>query len=381
MVNILNYPEATKMLVYISIIAMNLDSFTAGFFAIIRGFHNLIFESIASVIFQIIVLVFGVSALRLGLDLRWLVVALVTASSFNFFYSYTISSRTLGFLILPKWNSIIIRQIVILTAPFAFYAIFQKAYMYLDAVLLSKMAGDYFVGIYQVPFKIVFALQFLPMAFTASLYPAMSSYWVNNRKQLAISFERAMNYLIIISVPIAIGISVLSDKIVLLFKSGYTDAVLPMQIIMLALIFIFINFPIGSLLNACEKQRTNTINMGIVLLASIILNIILIPKFQAVGATITVLTTNALMFMLGIYWVPKLISFNAKKIVLIFLKVAVSAGLMTLLILVLKPYWNIFLIIAISGLAYFAILFLLKGFKKEDVLSIYNSFIKKKTNE
>lgn len=377
LVNILGYPELTKTLVYISIISMNLDSFTAGFFAIIRGFHNLIFESIASVLFQLIVLVFGLTALCLGLDLRWLIAALVAASFFNFIYSYFLSSKILGFMILPKWNSIIVKQLVILTAPFALYAIFQKAYMYLDAILLSKMAGDYFVGIYQVPFKIVFALQFLPMAFTASLYPAMSSYWINNKKQLAVSFERAMNYLIIISVPIAVGISILSDKIVLLLKEGYSDAILPMQIIMIALIFIFINFPIGSLLNACEKQKINTINMGAVLLFSIALNLILIPKFQAIGATITVLATNALMFALGIYWVPKIIDFKLKKICLIFAKVLLSAALMMILILFMKNFLNIFIIIIIGAVVYFFILFCLKGFKKEDLLSIYQSLLKK----
>ncbi len=380
LVNILDYPSLTKTLVYISIISMNLDSFTASFFSIIRGFHNLLYESIASVLFQIIVLVFGLSALHFNLGLKWLIFALAVASVFNFLYSYIIATKTVKFIIFPKWNNFIIKQILFLTAPFALYAIFQRGYMYFDTVLLSKLAGDYFVGIYQVPFKIVFALQFLPMAFTASLYPAMSKYWIDNKEQLAISFERAMNYLIIISVPIAIGISTLSDKIVLLLKSGYSDAILPMQIIMFALIFIFVNFPIGSLLNACEKQKVNTINMGITLLASIILNIILIPRFQAIGATITVLITNAVMFILGIYWAPKIINFHAKKIFITFFKVCVSALIMMLLILYLKQFLNIFVIITISGVVYFVALFLLKGFRKEDILSIYQSLTKKKAN-
>ncbi|MFA4941801.1 MAG: oligosaccharide flippase family protein, partial [Patescibacteria group bacterium] len=53
MINLMGYPAITKNLVYISSICMILDSFSTTFFAVIRGFHNLKFESIASVIFQL----------------------------------------------------------------------------------------------------------------------------------------------------------------------------------------------------------------------------------------------------------------------------------------------------------------------------------------
>lgn len=380
MIDILNYPEITRKLIYVSIISMNLDSFTAAFYSMIRGFHNLVFESIGAILFQIVVLMVGLSMLYSNSGLVWIISALAVASVFNFLYSYVIASRTLKFRLLPSWDFSSIKNILVLTLPFAFYGIFQKAYMYLDTVLLSKLANDHYVGIYQVPFKIVFALQFLPMAFVASLYPAMSSYWIDNKKQLAISFERALNYLLIISIPISVGIISLADKIILLFKSGYEEAIFPMQIIICALIFIFLNFPVGSLLNATERQKVNTFNMGIVLIFSVGLNFILIPRYQAVGASVTVFATNFLMFVLGMIWVPKIIDFNFKKIVVIFLKVFASAFLMSVFVVYFKDYLNIFLNIIIGALLYFVFLFILKGFKKEDAMSIYQSFLRKKSN-
>ena len=82
--------------------------------------------------------------------------------------------------------------------------------------------------------------------------------------------------------PIIVGIYLLADKIILLFKAGYDGAILPLQIAIIALFFIFVNYPIGSLLNACDRQLRNTINIGIVALASIVLNFIFIPRLQAV---------------------------------------------------------------------------------------------------
>lgn len=375
LVNLLGYSTLIRHLVYLSCICMILDSFSTTFFAIIRGFHNLKFESIGAVIFQLIVMIFGLIALYSGMGLQWLIGSLVLASCFYFLYSSVILWKKWHINIMPLYNKKLIKTLIKITIPFGIFMILQRFYIYFDSVLLSLIMGDKSVGLYQPAFKIIFALQFIPMAFTASLYPAMSNYWINNKEKLIITFERAMNYLIIISIPISIGIIALSNQVTVLLKSNYNGAILPIQIIMLALLFIFINFPIGSLLNACDRQKINTINMGIAVAASIILNLILIPKFQVVGASITVLATNALMTILGIRWTYKIIQYNYKKIFITFLKSLISAMIMGLMILYLKSLINIFFIILISGLVYFIVLFLLSGFKKEDVISVWKSFV------
>jgi O-antigen/teichoic acid export membrane protein len=215
------------------------------------------------------------------------------------------------------------------------------------------------------------------MAFVASFYPAMSFYWANDKKQLARSFERAVIYLIIISLPISAGVIAIANKIMLVFRSDFNDAVLPLQIIIAALIFIFINFPIGSFLNACDKQKQNTVNMGIVLIASVSLNLILIPKFQAVGASITVLAANSLMTALGAYWVLKTISFDYKKVLLVFLKTLLAATLMASLVFFLKETVNFFIVVAIGGVVYAALLFLFGAVTVRDMKNMYILFFHK----
>ncbi len=376
-INWLGYPVITKQLVYLSSICMILDSFTATFFAVSRGWHNLFFESIASVIFQLIVLITGLAVLKLNLGLAWLMTSLIAASIFNFLFSFCLLWFKWRIKPRPSFNAILFKTIIKISIPFALFFIFQRIYTYLDSVLLSIMAGDEYVGYYQVAFKIIFALQFLPAAFTASLYPAMSAYWASNRGQLAITFERAMSYLIIISLPIAIGIASIADKVILLFKSGFDQSILPIQINMAALLFMFVAYPIGSLLNACDKQTVNTINMGITVLASIILNILLIPKWQAVGASLTVAITSCLTFFLGLIWVPKIIKYRPKIITLIFIKSVIASLIMSLVIFYLKSLLNVFLVVTIAGLIYFILLFIFKAFRKEDIVSIFHSFLKK----
>jgi len=377
LVHFLGYPVLTRELVYISSISMILDSFTLVFFAVIRGSHNFLYESISSVVFQLVVLASGTAILHYGLGLRWLIGALALASLVNCLYALILLKRKFRIRIVPRFDRELAMKLIAITAPFALAAIFNRVYVYSDSVLLSHLAGDRYVGLYQVSFKIIFAIQFLPMAFTATLYPAMSSYWQNNREQLSITFERAMNYLIIISLPIAIGTIALADKIIFIFKSGYADAVLPLRIAMVALPFIFVGFPIGSLLNACDRQKKNTANVGLATLTSVLLNFFLIPKFQAAGASATVLLTNILMFVLGMRLVPGIIKLRAGKIGRTFGLSLLGGAVMGMLSCYLKDYLNIFAVVAVSAGVYFLFLFVLRVFRKDDVLGVYQSFRRK----
>ncbi len=379
-INLFNHDQLTKDLVYISIICMVLDSFTTTFFATVRGFHNLKYESISSVIFQLVVLSFGLLAMYLGLNLRWVLGTLALASIYNFIYSFWVLRHKMKIKLQLLYDAELTRSIFKVSLPFALFAIFQRLYTYLDSVFLSLLAGDYYVGLYQVAFKIIFALQFLPLAFTASLYPAMSTYWLTNKPQLTVAFERAMNYLIIISLPIIFGTIMLADEIVSVFKHDYSEAVLPLQITILALFFIFVNFPIGSLLNACDKQRRNTFNMLIVTLVSIGLNLLLIPIFKATGASFTVLLTNVLMFVLGIVWVKRIIVYSPKKNLIVFTKSLLAAVIMAVGIFYLKPWCNIFIVTLVAMILYFALIYLLGGFQKADILYIIKSFRKPKSD-
>ena len=374
---LLGYETLTKYLVYISSISMILDSFTTTFFAVSRGHHNLLYESIASILFQLIVMGFGLWALYSGFSLLYIMLALAIASLFNFIYSSLILRFKIGVKINLQYDKKFLWTLVKLAIPFAGYAIFQRLYTYLDSVLLSILANEMYVGIYQIPFKIIFALQFLPLAFVASLYPALSHYWLHNKEQLLVSFKRALNYLMIISVPIIFGTIVLADKIIMLFDSAYNQAILPLQIIIIALVFIFLNYPIGSLLNACDRQKRNTYNMGLTVVLSVFLNLILIPMYQAVGAAITVLVSNMFMFFLGLYYSSKIMDLKLKSNFIVFLKTLASAIIMAGLIYYLKNYFHVIILVLIAILVYFLFIFIFKAIKKEDVFSIYRSLIKK----
>ncbi len=171
----------------------------------------------------------------------------------------------------------------------------------------------------------------------------------------------------------------ISDKVIALFKPEYISAVPALNIIMVAVIFIFLDFPLGALLNACDRQKRNTFNMGITLLFSIILNLILIPKFNVIGAAITVVLANLLEVILDFSVVRQIVKVHMLKIFSTFVKALLAAIIMFIFIIVIKPFVNIFLLIILSGFLYLMMLLLAGAIKKEDIRSIYNSFVNKNT--
>jgi O-antigen/teichoic acid export membrane protein len=177
----------------------------------------------------------------------------------------------------PVWDKALIKQLFLIALPFGLFVIVQRFYAYFDSILLFKFIGDRGVGLYQVPFKIIIALQFLPMAFVASLYPAVSSYWQHNREKLAGAFERAVTYCLVLAIPVTFGAIAMSEQIVLLFKEQFSETSLLLKVSMIAVPFMFLGFPVGTFLNACDRQKRNTINMTVTAFISAGLNFILIP--------------------------------------------------------------------------------------------------------
>ncbi len=371
------YDPLIQQLIFISAIAMVFDNFTSSFYAVARGFHNLKFESFSSIFVQLIILVFSYFVLKGQWGIAWLMTSFVAASFFNFVYSVSIIRAVWKISPKPIWDKVMIKYIIALTIPFGLFMIVQRFYTYFDSVLLFKLAGDRAVGLYQIPFKIIIALQFLPMAFVASLYPALSSYWHNARERLAQTFEQAILYCLIISIPITFGAIALADKIVLLFKDDFGEAGALLRISMVAVPFMFLGFPVGSLLNACDRQKRNTLNMAITAVLSAIINIILIPRYGVLGACITTLITSILMLTLGFVVVPKITSINWLRLINKTFRYLIAGIGMAFFAELVKNQINPLLTIAACALVYAVLLYIVRGISKDEIAT-FTQFMKPK---
>jgi O-antigen/teichoic acid export membrane protein len=377
-VNLMNYPEITKQLVYISGVIMVLDQFTVSFWGVFRGHQNLKYEAISVVINQVLILGVGLTVLFLHLPLIYLMLPFLAGSSFSLLFSIFSVRWKLKVKFGFDWDTKVLKFLFKISIPFALIAIFSKVYGYVDTVMLSKMVGDAAVGWYSVAMKIPFALQFIPAALAAAIYPAFSYNYVHNKEQLTYTFDRVMKFLVVIVLPISFGIAILARPIIQSFYGAeYLPSTLPLQVLMLGLLFVFLNFPLGSLMNSCDKQVTNTELVGVTMVINIILNIILIPKYSFVGSAVAFLISHSLLFLAGLVIAKRIIPYKKRSLLWIGLRSLVSVGVMAGVLYLLLDYLYFAWLIIIGAVIYFAMMFLVRGLTRVDIEYFYKVLIKR----
>lgn len=377
LVNLMGYPEITKQLVYLAGLVMLIDSFSLSVYGVIRGYHNLWFESVGTLLNQLIVLVVGLIGLWSGWGLRSLMSIYLLGSLINFLWAAYNLKTIFNVSIKYQFNTKIILQLLTWSLPFAVAGILNRIFSSLDIVLLSKLTNDWSVGIYSVAFKAAFALQFLALAFSASLYPAFSTYFVYSKENLTRLFTKSMYWLIFTALPITIGTIAIADKVIGdIFGIKYLPSIPPLQILMISIIFVFLCFPIGALLNACNYQTVNTINLAIVTVFSFLANLLLIPLWGYNGSAFANLLSYTLFFILGILAVDKIINYDKKYLIVTFGKSLFAGLIMYLVVIALKNSVHFVIVIPIAALVYLGITYLLGIFSINSIKDFAKEFIK-----
>lgn len=375
LINSLGYPPVTRGLVYLSGLIMIIDQFTLSFWGVFRGWRNLKYESISIVINQIIIVAVGVVVLCLRLPLIYLMLPFICGSTFSLLFSAIAVRRVLkiNFKIFLAREEI--KFLMKIALPFALIAIFSRVYGNIDSIMLSKLIGDKAVGWYSVAMKIPFALQFIPAALAAAIFPAFSHHFMHDKEQLKLTFERVSRFLIIVALPVSFGIAVLAKPIILFFYGqAYLPAAICLQLLMLGLFFVFLNFPLGSLMNSCDRQVTNTKLVGITMLFNVILNVILIPKYSFSGAAIAFLISHLFLFTAGLIVSGRIIPFGKKDFFITFSKVLLSAFIMSAVIYALLDKIHFIALIFLGAIIYFACLVGLRGITRADWRYIFSFF-------
>lgn len=367
-INILNYPELTRNFVYLAALSIILDSFHLTFYGVFRGLRNLKYEAIGLIFGQCVILLIGLVVVFFNLSLYFLFVALISGSVFNTLYAFSLIKIKEGFFPVPRFHKETFLYLAKIATSFALAGIFVKIYSYIDTVLLSYLKGDLFVGWYSIPIKLTLAFQFVPMALVASLYPTLSYYFKNSHENLLKTFESSLRYLLVLAIPLAFGIGFLSDKIILsLYGKEFEPSIIPLQILVVGLVFAFLSFPVGSLLNACNRQITQTIILGLTMLLNIILNLFLIPRFDVIGASITASISYFFLFLVGMIYARKIAKYRLRRMFVTILKSTTASFIMVLVVIYFKPHIN-FVIVSILGMfVYGVVMYLIGGIEKEDI--------------
>ncbi len=376
--NVLKYPPLTKDLIYVSGITMFLDNLLTAFYSIFRAKKNLIYESIGIIGSQFTTLVIGTVALLNHWPLVWLIIAYTSASFLNLIYISHFIKKVYNIRMAFAWNSAVFKIFIITALPFALAGIIGRLYSYSDSLLMSKMLTAKELGLWSVPYKITFAFQFIPVALSASVYPVFSSLFLTNKIAIGPLFEKAWRYLFAIVFPVAFGLIAIADPVVKhVFGQEFLPSIVPLRILLVSLVFGFLGFITSALLNATNRQKTQTKLITLALVVNIILNLILLPVLRIDGAAIAALVSNIILCLAGFYFASRQVFINLKNIIKYINQTLWPALVMAAIVYYLSGKINYIPTIIIGGIIYLILIYFTGVISKENILIIFNKLKRK----
>ncbi len=374
-VNFLGYDSLTKNLIYLSGITMFLDNLHAVFYNVFRARKNLFFESIGVVSSQFITLIIGTTAILLHWPLYWLIIAFIIPSFCNFIFSATALKKVYNLRYNFSWDYGVFKQFIVLAVPFALAGILSRLYSYSDTLIMTKLLSAKELGWWSVPYKISFAFQFIPVALSASVYPVFSSLYIENKEKIDILFAKSWRYLLTIVFPIVAGLFVLAEYLIVkIYTPAYLPSVPVLRILLISLVFSYLSFITGALLNATNRQRIQTILVAVSLAVSVTINLIFLPRIGIMSAAYAALTGNFIMCLGGFIFSARFIKINYLVIFKYVNQTIWPAMVMGVVVYYLSLRINFLLTIPVGGVVYVGLLFvtggLSIGFLKESLVKI-----------
>lgn len=259
------------------------------------------------------------------------------------------------------------RKLIKSAKTFAFIMACVTIYWKADVIMLSKIAGVSEVGIYSAAFRILFLGMILVDSFVNSLYPVISNYFKSSRENFEIACRKASRLLILVALPISIAVSLQAEKIILLlFNEEYLPAAKVLQILIWCLIPYALSQIFAYALLASNQQKVDLGVNASSMVANIVLNLILIPRYGIMGATIATFVSIHLYVALQIpFIINKLIKFDAKVFLNDTIRILAVALVMVAFIILLKDI-NLFLIIPLSFFIYSISVYMLNVLSESD---------------
>lgn len=204
-------------------------------------------------------------------------------------------------------------------------------YMNSDITLLGLMKNNYIVGIYSVSAKIYNIVKTLLSSALIVTVPRLATLFGKRKlKEYKETLEQVINNMVIIVLPTMVGIIMLSKEIIIIISGEkFVRATSSLKILSIAIIFSFFTW----LLTDCvllPAKREKKVLFGTLIgaLVNIILNLLLIPRFNENAAAFSTILAEFTSMIFNIYYSKDISAsiFLSKKFRMNFESVIVGCG-------------------------------------------------------
>lgn len=243
--------------------------------------------------------------------------------------------------------------------------IFGQASFRIDVLILKAFRTIAEVGLFHGPHRLVLLLDIFPKSLVTALFPVLSRLAESSRQSLTFAFGKIFKFLVILSLPIAIGITLTADKIIaLIFGNAFLPASPCLQILAWTIPVLFLNFLITYTLTSMNIQRFAAISMIICFSVNLILDLILVPQYGIIGASVATLFAYSTLLGVNFYFLST--KLGMVQVFDVLVKPIASAVVLAVFLYLVRGV-DIIALILIGIFIYPLILFCLKTLSSEEM--------------
>jgi polysaccharide transporter, PST family len=179
--------------------------------------------------------------------------------------------------------------------PLIFAAFMIMIYMRIDQIMLGEMVNDYEVGTYSAALKLSEIWYIIPTIICNSFFPSIIEAKKLGQETYFRKIQNLFDVLFLISFAIAVLVALSSNLIIdILYGDQYKDAAIILAIHIWTSVFVFLGVGSSNFFIIENLQIKTFTRTAIGAVINIGLNLILIPKFMAVGAAVATLISQFL---------------------------------------------------------------------------------------
>ncbi len=278
--------------------------------AVLQGLEQMHYISLANIAGKVFNTAVAIILLLLGYGVLVIAAVTIGAALVNLLVLLLYLRRTVP--LRPRFDLQAMRLLLLASSSYLFVRLSLVVYQQVDIIIISLLVDEQTIGWYGVADQLFGTLLFIPTVFMTAVFPALSRLYTTDQGSLHRLMGKSFDLLLILSVPIGLGLIVIaSPLVVLLFGEAFAPSGPVLALFGIVLILTYQNMLLGQFLVSTDRQNRWTAVMVAATLATIPLDLLLIPwavaRFGngALGGALAFIITETGMLLIGLALLPR----------------------------------------------------------------------------
>lgn len=297
--------DADKMrvsLILLAVLAVLPQSIALTFDSIFVALQKLQFSAASLLASSLLTALVGFFLVQLGFGAYGAVNALIFGQLVYVVITLVLLYRISG-LHLSNIKLSVIKEAIRESLPYGILGVLGLFYFKIDTVILSYLRGSYETGLYGAAYRFLEVIVFIPASLSLSIFPRLVKVG-SSKTEIKKVFKKIILYMGGIGTVVLILYLSTLPALIKFYLPSFLPSIEALKIISFSIPLIFIYLPLSQIILASEKYLKELIILTIsILTLNILLNLIFIPKFGFIAASVVTVASDLLSLVVIILFI------------------------------------------------------------------------------